>query len=49
MPPGLAVLVLRPVIPLIVATIFSHPGYPGYWRHLFGAVGLFRLILASRS
>jgi len=46
-PPGRAVLLLRPVMPLIVATIlFAILGYPVYWRHEAVPGGLFGVILA---
>ena len=46
-PPGQAVLLLRPVMPLIVATIlFAILGYPVYWRHEAVPGGLFGVILA---
>ena len=47
-PPGRAVLVLRPLIPLIVATIlFSILAYPVYWQHQAVPGGLFGVILAA--
>jgi len=46
-PPGRAVLVLRPVMPLIVATIlFAILAYPVYWQHQAVPGGLFGVILA---
>ena len=46
-PPGRAVLLLRPVMPLIVATIlFAILGYPVYWQHEPVPGGLFGAILA---
>ena len=46
-PPGRAVLLLRPVMPLIVAAIlFAILGYPVYWRHEAVPGGLFGVILA---
>ena len=46
-PPGRAVLVLRPLMPLIVAIIlFSILAYPVYWRHQAVPGGLFGVILA---
>jgi hypothetical protein len=46
-PQGRAVLPLRPVMPLIVATIlFAILGYPVYWRHEAVPGGLFGVILA---
>jgi hypothetical protein len=47
MPPGRAVLLLRPVMPLIVAMIlFAILGYPIYWEHQAVPGGLFGVILA---
>ena len=47
-PPGRAVLVLRPLIPLIVATIlFAILAYPVYWQHQAVPGGLFGVILAA--
>jgi len=49
-PPGQAVLLLRPVMPLIVATIlFAILGYPVYWRHEAVPGGLFGVILACAA
>ena len=49
-PPGRAVLLLRPVMPLIVATIlFAILGYPVYWRHEAVPGGLFGVILACAA
>jgi hypothetical protein len=46
-PPGRAVLLLRPVMPLIVAAIlFAILGYPIYWEHEAVPGGLFGVILA---
>jgi signal transduction histidine kinase len=46
-PPGRAVLLLRPVMPLIVAIIlFAILGYPVYWQHEAVPGGLFGVILA---
>jgi hypothetical protein len=46
-PPGRAVLLLRPVMPLIVAVIlFAILGYPVYWQHEAVPGGLFGVILA---
>jgi signal transduction histidine kinase len=46
-PPGRAVLLLRPVIPLIVAAIlFAILAYPIYWQHEAVPGGLFGVILA---
>jgi hypothetical protein len=46
-PPGRVVLLLRPVMPLIVATIlFAILGYPIYWEHEAVPGGLFGVILA---
>ena len=47
-PPGRAVLVLRPLMPLIVATIlFAILAYPVYWQHQAVPGGLFGVILAA--
>jgi hypothetical protein len=47
MPPGRAVLLLRPVMPLIVAMIlFAILAYPIYWEHEAVPGGLFGVILA---
>jgi signal transduction histidine kinase len=47
-PPGRAVLALRPLMPLIVATIlFTILAYPVYWDHQEVPGGLFGAILAS--
>ena len=47
MPPGRTVLLLRPVMPLIVAMIlFAILGYPVYWQHQAVPGGLFGVILA---
>jgi signal transduction histidine kinase len=47
-PPGRAVLVLRPLMPLLVAIIlFAILGYPVYWQHQAVPGGLFGVILAS--
>src|SRR6266699_276248 len=47
-PPGRAVLVLRPLMPLIVAVIlFAILAYPVYWRHQAVPGGLFGVILAT--
>ena len=47
MPPGRVVLLLRPVMPLIVATIlFAILAYPIYWEHEAVPGGLFGVILA---
>ena len=49
-PPGRAVLLLRPVMPLIVAAIlFAILGYPVYWRHEAVPGGLFGVILACAA
>ena len=49
-PPGRAVLLLRPVMPLIVATIlFAILGYPVYWQHAAVPGGLFGVILACTA
>jgi hypothetical protein len=46
-PPGRAVLLLRPVMPLIVAVIlFAILAYPVYWQHEAVPGGLFGVILA---
>jgi hypothetical protein len=46
-PPGRAVLVLRPLMPPIVAGIlFAILGYPVYWQHEAVPGGLFGVILA---
>ena len=46
--PGRAVLVLRPLMPLIVATIlFAILAYPVYWQHQAVPGGLFGVILAA--
>jgi hypothetical protein len=46
-PPGRAVLLLRPVMPLIVAAIlFAILAYPIYWQHEAVPGGLFGVILA---
>ncbi len=47
-PPGRVVLVLRPLMPLIVAMIlFAILGYPVYWNHEEVPGGLFGVILAA--
>jgi hypothetical protein len=47
-PPGRAVLVLRPLMPLLVAVIlFAILGYPVYWNHQAVPGGLFGVILAT--
>jgi hypothetical protein len=47
-PPGRAVLVLRPLMPLIVAMIlFALLAYPVYWDHQAVPGGLFGVILAA--
>jgi signal transduction histidine kinase len=47
-PPGRVVLALRPLMPLIAATIlFAILAYPLYWRHQAVPGGLFGVILAS--
>ena len=47
-PPGRAVLVLRPLMPLIVATmLFAILAYPVYWSHEAVPGGLFGVILAA--
>ena len=47
-PPGRAVLLLRPLMPLIVATIlFAILAYPVYWQHQAVPGGLFGVILAA--
>ncbi len=47
-PPGRAVLVLRPLMPLIVAIIlFAILAYPVYWQHEAVPGGLFGVILAA--
>jgi signal transduction histidine kinase len=47
-PPGRAVLVLRPLMPLIVAMIlFAILAYPVYWSHEAVPGGLFGVILAA--
>lgn len=47
-PPGRAVLVLRPLMPLLVAMIlFAIVGYPVYWDHQAVPGGLFGAILAA--
>jgi signal transduction histidine kinase len=46
-PPGRAVLLLRPVMPLIVAIIlFAILAYPIYWQHEAVPGGLFGVVLA---
>jgi len=46
-PPGRTVLVLRPLMPLLVALIlFALLGYPVYWNHEAVPGGLFGVILA---
>jgi signal transduction histidine kinase len=47
-PPARALLVLRPLIPLIVAVLlFAILGYPVYWQHEAVPGGLFGAILAA--
>ena len=47
-PPGRALLVLRPLMPLIVAVLlFTILGYPVYWQHQAVPGGLFGAILAA--
>ncbi len=47
-PPGRAVLVLRPLMPLIVAVIlFAILAYPVYWNHQAVPGGLFGVTLAA--
>ena len=47
-PPGRAVLLLRPLMPLIVAVIlFAILGYPVYWNHEEVPGGLFGVLLAA--
>ena len=47
-PPGRAVLILRPLMPLLVALIlFAILAYPVYWRHQAVPGGLFGAILAA--
>jgi signal transduction histidine kinase len=47
-PPGRAVLLMRPLMPLLVALItFAIFAYPVYWRHQAVPGGLFSAILAA--
>lgn len=49
-PPARALLVLRPLIPLIVAVLlFAILGYPVYWQHQAVPGGLFGAILAAAA
>ena len=49
-PPARALLVLRPLIPLIVAVLlFAILGYPVYWQHQAVPGGLFGVILAAAA
>jgi signal transduction histidine kinase len=49
-PPARALLVLRPLIPLIVAVLlFAILGYPVYWQHQEVPGGLFAAILAAAA
>jgi signal transduction histidine kinase len=49
-PPARALLVLRPLIPLIVAVLlFAILGYPVYWQHQAVPGGLFAAILAAAA